>query len=138
MTNVTDRGGGYGGGWGESQDEFKRRVMGKETDFSVVSCIAFISRHRWKFVALACLAIPFGSEFYQNITSPPPNQQQQQESVRRAKTEINSAFDGLEKRLEPFVECIVNGGVKSNQQHDKTCKGSMAILSLLNAISRQQ
>jgi hypothetical protein len=103
--------------------------MGKKTDFSV----------DYAFVGLLCLVcIPLG---YQHFLINPKIQSrtpQQQASVQRSQKNINSAFDGLEKRLEPLVECIVDGGVKSNQQHDKTCKGSMAILSLLNAISRQQ
>ncbi len=112
MTNVTDRGGGNGGGWGESQDEFKRRVMGKKRDFSVTSCISFISSHRRKLVALTCLAIPCGSEFYQNIISQPPTPQQQQASVPIAKTDIDSAFDRAEELLKKLlVRCIVEDSI---------------------------
>jgi hypothetical protein len=127
VTNVTDRGGGYGGGWGESQDEFKRRVMEEETDFSV----------GYVLVGLLCF-IPFIHQFV--IVNPEIQSrasQQQQPSVPITKTNINSAFYELAKPLKPFVECIVDGGVKSDQQHDKTCKGSMVILFFLNTLSRQ-
>jgi hypothetical protein len=104
--------------------------MEKKRDFSV-DCV---------LVGLLCAAcfIPIGHQHFfvnQEIQSPTP--QQQQASVQIAKAKINSAFYGLAKHLKPFVECIVDGDVKSNQQHDKTCKGSMVILFFLNTLSRQ-
>ncbi len=104
---------------GRSQDECKRCVMEEETDFSVGSCIAFISRHRRKFVALACLAIPCGSEFYQNITSPPPNQQQQQASVRRAQENIDSGFNWAGEVLnKPASSCLIAGFIENHKTSD--------------------
>jgi hypothetical protein len=83
-------------------------------------------------VCIACL-IPFVHQhFFVNPEIQSPTPQQQQPSVPIAKAESNSAFG-----LESFVECIVDGDVKSNQQHDKTCKGSMVILFFLNTLSRQ-
>ncbi len=138
MTKVTDRGGGYGGGWGESQDEFKRCVMGKKRDFSVTSCISFISTHRRKLFALTCLAIPCGSEFYQNIISQPPTPQQQQASVQIAKENIDSGLNRVKDFLEqPLVACVIEGRVRDNKNHDRTCKNLIIGLSLLNSLSRQ-
>jgi hypothetical protein len=75
VTHVTDRGGGNGGGWGEIQDEFKRRVMGKKD----------------VLVGLLCAAcfIPIGYQHFfinQEIQSRTP--QEKQASVPIAKANI--------------------------------------------------
>jgi hypothetical protein len=101
VTNVTDKGGGYGGGWGESQDEFKRRVMGKKRDFSV-DCV---------LVGLLCAAclIPFGHQHFfinQEIQSPTP--QEKQPSAQITKATIDSGFKRFKDFLEQaLVACVI-------------------------------
>jgi hypothetical protein len=113
VTHVTDRGGGYGGGWGESQDEFKRRVMGKKRDFSVTSCISFISSHRRKLVALTCLAIPCGSEFYQNITDPTT---QQKPAIERSQESMKRSINAVEGVVtHPVSVCFIVGFIENHK-----------------------
>jgi hypothetical protein len=111
--------------------------MGEKRDFSVGSCIAFISRHRRKFVALACLAIPCGSEYYQNITSPPSNQQEQPaiERLKKNTTEYMAVSVGILRH--PVSVCVIEGRVENNKNHDRACKNFIFVMSVLDSLSHQ-
>ncbi len=126
MTNVTDRGGGYGGGWGESQDEFKCRVMEEETDFSV----------GYVLVGLLC-CIPFIHQFVivnPEIQSRAP--QQQQAPVPIAKTDIDSGFNLVEKVSKyPMSQCIIADSI--NYYFMKNYKPSEGWQCVMNALQNQ-
>jgi hypothetical protein len=100
VTKVTDRGGGYGGGWGESQDEFKRRVMGKKEAFLwIASSIAFV-----------VLSV---DQTYKNQEIQSRTPQQQQNSVRIAKKNIDSSFNLVEKVSKyPMSKCFIADSIK--------------------------
>ncbi len=125
MTNVTDRGGGYGGGWRESQDEFKRRVMEKTKAFlCIASCVAFV-----------VLSV---DQSYKNQQIQSPTPQQQQASVQRAQIAANtdSNFDWDKKFLEkPLVKCIIADTI--NYYLMENYKSSEGWQCAMNALQNQ-
>jgi hypothetical protein len=123
VTHVTDRGGGNGGGWGESQDEFKRRVMGKTKAFL------------WFASSIAFVVLSFDQTYKnQQIQSRTP--QQQQASVRIGKTKINSAFDGAEELFEkPLVKCIITDSI--NYYFMENYKPSDGLQCAMNALQNR-
>jgi hypothetical protein len=127
VTKVTDRGGEYGGGWGESQDEFKCRVMGKKRDFSV----------GYVLVGLLC-CIPFIHQFV--IVNPEiqsPTLQQQQASVQIAKENIDSGFNRVKDFLEqPLVACVINDLTQDFMENYKPSDGWKCAMNALQNRSR--
>jgi heme exporter protein D len=124
VTNITDRGGGYGGGWGESQDEFKRRVMGKKEAFLwIASSIAF--------VVLSVDQINKNQQIQSRAS------QQQQPSAQITKATIDSGFNRVEDFLEqPLVACVIQDLAQTFIGNHKPSDGWQCALDALQNQSR--
>jgi heme exporter protein D len=125
VTNVTDRGGGYGGGWGESQDEFKRRVMGKKEAFLwIASSIAF--------VVLSVDQINKNQQIQSRAS------QQQQPSAQIIKATINSGFNLVEKVSKyPMSQCIIADSINYYfMKNHKPSEGWQCVMDALQNQSR--
>jgi heme exporter protein D len=124
VTNITDRGGGYGGGWGESQDEFKRRVMGKKEAFLwIASSIAF--------VVLSVDQINKNQQIQSRAS------QQQQPSAQITKATIDSGFNRVEDFLEqPLVACVIQDLAQTFIGNHKPSDGWQCALDALQNRSR--
>jgi len=88
-------------------------VVETKRDFSVTSCISFISRHRRKLVALTCLAIPCGSEFYQNINE---SATQKNLEIRTMEKNMKRSMNALEGVVTNHVSvCFIVGFIENHK-----------------------